>query len=137
MMGRQDRDQGQLFYEFSLDEMIPTDHLLRRINVFTTAVLADLHYQLKRFYSDIGREQAQTLPQLRSQLRQGIFRQHRPNSEVKFALATRYSGHFRNAGPVCRSIRAGASSSHRAAETRMLFTRRWYNPGQRLIVVHG
>ena len=24
MMGRQDRDQGQLFYEFSLDEMIPT-----------------------------------------------------------------------------------------------------------------
>ena len=26
MMGRQDRDQGQLFYEFSLDEMIPPDH---------------------------------------------------------------------------------------------------------------
>ncbi|MGC1558651.1 MAG: hypothetical protein WA820_02275 [Bradyrhizobium sp.] len=38
MMGRQDRDQGQLFYEFSLDEMIPPDHLLRRINVFATAV---------------------------------------------------------------------------------------------------
>jgi hypothetical protein len=34
MMGRQDRDQRQLFYEFSLDEMIPADHLLRRINVF-------------------------------------------------------------------------------------------------------
>ena len=33
MMGRQDRDQGQLFYEFSLDEMIPKDHLLRRIIV--------------------------------------------------------------------------------------------------------
>ena len=29
MMGRQERDQRQLFYEFSLDEMIPTDHLLR------------------------------------------------------------------------------------------------------------
>src|SRR5215831_15812401 len=55
MMGRQDRDQGQLFYEFSLDEMIPADHLLRRINVFATAVLADLHDQLKMFYSDIGR----------------------------------------------------------------------------------
>ena len=49
MMGRQDRDQRQLFYEFSLDEMIPTDHLLRRINVFATAVLADLHDQLKAF----------------------------------------------------------------------------------------
>ena len=55
MMGRQDRDQGQLFYEFSLDEMIPTDHLLRRINTFATAVLSDLHQQLKGFYSDIGR----------------------------------------------------------------------------------
>src|SRR5215470_706878 len=55
MMGRQDRDQGQLFYEFSLDEMIPSDHLLRRINVFATAALADLHQQLKAFYSDIGR----------------------------------------------------------------------------------
>jgi hypothetical protein len=54
-MGRQDRDQGQLFYEFSLDEMIPTDHLPRRINGFATAVLADLHEQLKRFYSEIGR----------------------------------------------------------------------------------
>jgi hypothetical protein len=29
MMGRQDRDQGQLFYEFSLDDMIPAGHLLR------------------------------------------------------------------------------------------------------------
>jgi hypothetical protein len=55
MMGRQDRDQGQLFYEFSLDEMIPTDHVLRRINVPATAVLADLDHQLKAFHSDIGR----------------------------------------------------------------------------------
>jgi transposase len=55
MMGRQDRDQRQPFYEFSLDEMVPTDHLLRRINVFATAVLGDLHEQLKAFYSDIGR----------------------------------------------------------------------------------
>lgn len=55
MMGRQDRDQGQLFYEFNLDEVIPKEHLLRRMNVFVTGVLADLHQQLKPFYSDIGR----------------------------------------------------------------------------------
>jgi hypothetical protein len=29
MMGRQDRDQGQLFYEFNLDDVVPKDHLLR------------------------------------------------------------------------------------------------------------
>jgi len=55
MMGRQHRDQGSLFYEFNLDAMIPRSHLLRRINVFVTAVLADLHEQLQPFYSDIGR----------------------------------------------------------------------------------
>jgi len=32
-MGRQDRDQGQLFYEFNLEEVIPRDHLLRRLTV--------------------------------------------------------------------------------------------------------
>ena len=55
MMGQQDRDQRQLFYEFSLDEVIPADHLLRRINVFASTVLADLHEKLKPFYSEIGR----------------------------------------------------------------------------------
>lgn len=54
-MGRRDRDQGKLFYEFKLDEMVPADHLLRRMDVFVSAALLDLHAQLKPFYSDIGR----------------------------------------------------------------------------------
>jgi hypothetical protein len=33
MMRWQIRDRRQLFYEFRLDEMIPADRLLRRINV--------------------------------------------------------------------------------------------------------
>lgn len=55
MMGRQDRDQGRLFYEFNLDDVIPRGHLLRRMNVFVTAALDDLHQQLGAHYSDIGR----------------------------------------------------------------------------------
>jgi transposase len=55
MMGRQKRDQGRLFYEFRLEDRIPENHLLRRINVFVTAALGDLHKQLKPHYSDIGR----------------------------------------------------------------------------------
>ncbi len=54
-MGRRERDQRRLFYEFSLDDVILADHLLRRLNVFATAVLSDLHEQVKPFYSDIGR----------------------------------------------------------------------------------
>jgi hypothetical protein len=32
MMGRQTVDQSQLFYLFNLEEHIPADHLLRRLN---------------------------------------------------------------------------------------------------------
>ena len=46
MMGRRRRDQGKLFYEFRLDDRIPQNHLLRRIDVFVTAALADLHREL-------------------------------------------------------------------------------------------
>src|SRR5206468_12764610 len=55
MMGRQIGDQARLFYEFRLDDRVPKSHLLRRINVFVTAVLADMHEQLKPYYSEIGR----------------------------------------------------------------------------------
>src|SRR5262245_31916623 len=54
-MGRQRRDQGRLFYEFRLEDRIPENHLLRRMNVFVTVALADLHKELEAHYSDIGR----------------------------------------------------------------------------------
>ena len=93
MMGRQDRDQGQLFYEFSLDQIIPTDHLLRRINVFAAAVLADLHQQLKGFYSDIGRPSVDPELMIRMLLVgycYGIRHERRLCQEVALHLAYRW-----------------------------------------------
>src|SRR6516162_8533952 len=93
MMGRQDRDQGQLFYEFSLDEMIPSDPLLRRINVFATAALADLHQQLKAFYSDIGRPSVDPELMIRMLLVgycYGIRHERRLCQEVTLHLAYRW-----------------------------------------------
>jgi transposase len=55
MMGRQTSDQASLFYEFRLDERVPKNHLLRRINAFVTAALADVHGQLAPCYSEMGR----------------------------------------------------------------------------------
>jgi len=55
MMGRQGGDQRQLFYLFNLEDRIPTDHLLRRINLIVAEVLADLRERLASFYGDIGR----------------------------------------------------------------------------------
>src|SRR5262249_39908330 len=55
MMGRRGDDQGKLFYEFRLDDRVPKNHLLRRINAFVTAALADVHEKLDPYYSEIGR----------------------------------------------------------------------------------
>lgn len=53
MMGRHNRDQGQLFYSFNLDEVVPDDHLVREI-----AAVLDLswvHAELAPHYSHMGR----------------------------------------------------------------------------------
>lgn len=55
MMGRQGGDQASLFYEFRLEDRIPKDHLLRRINSFVTPALGDVREQLQPHYSEIGR----------------------------------------------------------------------------------
>lgn len=55
MMGRQTADQSQLFYLLNLEEYIPADHLLRRLNPIVTGVLVSLREKLAPFYSDIGR----------------------------------------------------------------------------------
>jgi transposase len=55
MMGCQQVDQRQLFYLFNLEERIPSNHLLRRINPIVTRILAGLRDKLQAFYSEIGR----------------------------------------------------------------------------------
>jgi hypothetical protein len=48
MMGRLNHDQEQLFYSFSLEEVVPDDHLARKI-----AAVLDLswvHSELAPFY---------------------------------------------------------------------------------------
>jgi len=55
MMGRRQGDQASFFYHFRLDERVPRDHLLRRIDGFVTVALADMHERLQPYYSEIGR----------------------------------------------------------------------------------
>ena len=53
MMGRQGEDQEKLFYEFCLEDRVPADHLLRKIDRFLD--LSTLRQGLTSFYSPIGR----------------------------------------------------------------------------------
>jgi hypothetical protein len=58
-MGRKKRDQCRLFYEFRLEDRISDNHLLRRMNVFVTVALDDLHKVLERYFSEIGSHRRQ------------------------------------------------------------------------------
>ncbi len=53
MMGLLDGGAEKLFYEFSLEEMVPQGHLLRKIDQFLS--FDDLRAYLKPFYSHTGR----------------------------------------------------------------------------------
>ena len=93
MMGRQRRDQGKLFYEFHLDDRIPKNHLLRRIDVFVTAALADLHQELEPYYSDIGRPSVDPELMIRMLILgycYGVRSERRLTQEVELHLAYRW-----------------------------------------------
>lgn len=53
MMGRRSQDQGQLFYSFDLDAVVPEDHLVRSIS--RVLDLSWVHDELEPHYSRIGR----------------------------------------------------------------------------------
>jgi transposase len=53
MMGHRQVEQAALFYEFSLERHVPTDHLLRSIDRFVE--LGEVRRELANFYSTLGR----------------------------------------------------------------------------------
>src|SRR6202140_5879065 len=53
MMGRRENGQGQLFYSFDLNEVVPPDHLVRQIDGLLD--LSWVHKELAPYYSHTGR----------------------------------------------------------------------------------
>ncbi len=53
MLGPKQEAQSTLFYEFSIDDHVPQDHLLRSIDRFVD--LSDIRQHLSVFYSHTGR----------------------------------------------------------------------------------
>jgi hypothetical protein len=56
MMGERQVDQAALSYEFSLDQHVPADHMLRSIDRLVG--LSDIRQHLAPFYSATGRPRA-------------------------------------------------------------------------------
>ncbi|MEO2040148.1 MAG: transposase, partial [Martelella sp.] len=53
MMGSRQVPQGALFYEFTIEDHVPADHLLKGIDRFVD--LGDMRHHLAPFYSTTGR----------------------------------------------------------------------------------
>ena len=81
-MGRLNRDQGQLFYCFHLEEAVPDDHLAREI-----AAVLDLSWvraELAPYYPSIGRPSIDPVLMIRMLIISYVFaiRSERPSSSL-------------------------------------------------------
>ena len=91
MMGEKRGAQGQLFYEFDLEAMVPQDHLLRKINAVLD--LSGLRAELAPHYSHTGRPSIDPELMIRMLLVgycYGIRSERRLCEEVRLNLAYRW-----------------------------------------------
>ncbi len=91
MMGPRQEAQGSLFYEFSIEDHVPQDHLLRGIDRFVE--LSDIRRHLAPFYSSTGRPSVDPELMIRMLLIgyvMGIRSERRLCDEVHLNLAYRW-----------------------------------------------
>src|SRR4030088_551257 len=91
MMGRREDGQGQFFYAFDLDKVVPPDHLVRQIEgVFD---LSWVHRELAPFYSHTGRPSIDPVLMIRMLIVGYVFAlrsERRLCAEVQVNLAYRW-----------------------------------------------
>jgi transposase len=91
MMGRRERGQGQFFYSFDLDRVVPPDHLVRQIDGILD--LSWVHNELAPYYSHTGRPSIDPVLMIRMLLVGYVFAirsERRLCSEVQVNLAYRW-----------------------------------------------
>lgn len=91
MMGRREDRQGQFFYEFNLDEVVPADHLVRRIDAVLD--LDWVHKELAPYYSYTGRPSIDPVLMIRMLILGYVFAirsERRMCDEVQVNLAYRF-----------------------------------------------
>ncbi len=114
MMGRRGDGQGQFFYSFDLDEVVPADHLVRRIDAVLD--LSWVHEELAPYYSHTGRPSIDPVLMIRMLLVGYIFAirsERQICSEVQVNLAYRWfaSSPSRTGSPIIRCSAAPGMSA--------------------------
>ena len=91
MMGRREGRQGQFFYSFKLDEVVPVDHLVRQIDGVLD--LGWVHKELAPYYSHTGRPSIDPVLMIRMLIVGYVFAirsERRLCAEVQVNLAYRW-----------------------------------------------
>jgi transposase len=91
MMGRRESGQGQFFYTFDLDKVVPPDHLVRQIDGVLD--LGWVHKELAPYYSHTGRPSIDPVLMIRMLIVGYVFAirsERRLCSEVQVNLAYRW-----------------------------------------------
>ena len=91
MMGRREGGQGQFFYSFKLDEVVPADHLVRQIDGVLD--LGWVHKELAAYYSHTGRPSIDPVLMIRMLIVGYVFAirsERRLCAEVQVNLAYRW-----------------------------------------------
>ena len=91
MMGRQEIGQGQFFYAFNLDKVVPPDHLVRQIDGLLD--LSWVHKELAPYYSHTGRPSIDPVLMIRMLIVGYVFAirsERRICAEVQVNLAYRW-----------------------------------------------
>jgi transposase len=91
MLGRQESGQGQFFYAFDLDKVVPPDHLVRQIDGLLD--LSWVHKELAPFYSHTGRPSIDPVLMIRMLIVGYVFAlrsERRLCAEVQVNLAYRW-----------------------------------------------
>ena len=91
MMGRREDGQGQFFYSFDLDKVVPPDHLVRQIDGVLD--LSWVHKELAPYYSHTGRPSIDPVLMIRMLIVGYVFAirsERRICAEVQVNLAYRW-----------------------------------------------
>ena len=91
MMGRRENGQGQFFYAFDLDKVVPPDHLVRQIGAVLD--LGWVHKELAPYYSHTGRPSIDPVLMIRMLIVGYVFAirsERRLCAEVQVNLAYRW-----------------------------------------------
>jgi transposase len=91
MMGRREGKQGQFFYSFDLDKVVPLDHLVRQIDGVLD--LGWVHKELAAYYSHTGRPSIDPVLMIRMLIVGYVFAirsERRLCAEVQVNLAYRW-----------------------------------------------